>query len=255
MKRRFTKRHVGALVIGLALASWAQAQVGSTGDELPSADSIIDRYIEVTGGAAAYAARESNISRGTMTIGAAGITGQLEIHTRPGLQHTKLQLPNIGVIESGVKDGVAWESSFVMGPRILTGTEAEFALMGATPTGPLVLKDRFAGRETTGIEEVAGEPAYRVMLTRGEMSVAQLFSVESGRLLRTQMTLDTPLGKIPVEQTVEEYTDFGGIQTPSRMSINQAGNRVIVTVSSVEANVDIPDEEFAFPDEIQALIE
>ena len=100
MKRRFSKRHIGTLVIGLALMSWAEAQVGGAGDELPSADSVIDRYIEATGGAAAYEARKSDISRGTMTIGAAGITGQLEIHTRPGLQHTKLELPNIGVIES-----------------------------------------------------------------------------------------------------------------------------------------------------------
>ena len=141
------------------------------------------------------------------------------------------------------------------GPRILAGSEAEFAIMGATPTGPLTLKDHFTGRETTGIEDVGGEPAYRVVLTNDAISVTQFFSVESGRLLRTQMTIDTPLGAIPIEQTVEEYTDFGGIQTPSRVSISQAGNRVIIALNSVEANADIPDEEFAFPDEIAALIE
>lgn len=255
MKSRFSKIRISALILGLTWMSWAVAQNAGIGDQLPSADSILDRYIEVTGGAEAYERKTSEIMRGTMEIRAAGLAGQLEIQTRPGLQYTRIELPQVGVVESGVIDGIAWESNPIAGPRILAGSEAELSVRSAQPTGPLHLKEQFSEIETVGIEEVGGEPAYRVQLTGDAIAMTNFYSVDSGLLLKMQTTVDTPLGAIPVEQMVDEYSDFGGVLTPSRLSVNQAGSLVVITLNSAEANVDIPDERFDPPEAVQALLE
>ena len=44
-------------------------------DPLPSAESILDRYVEVTGGKQAYQKRKSEISRGTLEYPSLGIKG------------------------------------------------------------------------------------------------------------------------------------------------------------------------------------
>lgn len=255
MKLAFSKNCIGTLVLGLIGMSWAAAQEAGSGDALPSASSIFDRYIEVTGGADAYKQRTSETAQGTMEILAAGITGQLETQVRPGLQHTRIELPNIGVVESGVRDGVAWEMNPISGPRIMEGSEAEFTIRAAQPDAPLHWQEQYPEAKTAGTEDVGGEPAYRVVMTGDAMPVTMFFSVDSGLLLKTQLTLETQVGKIPVEQVVDNYTDFGGILTPSKTTVNQAGNQVIITLSSAETNVDIPDERFTPPDAVQALLE
>jgi hypothetical protein len=243
------------LVVGLTGVSSAIAQESAATADLPSAESILDRYVDVTGGADVYEALVSSVARGTMEIQAAGIVGQIEIHTKPGLQHTKLELPAVGVIESGVKDGIAWENSVITGPRILEGTEAEITLLGATPNAPLHWRDLYQAVETEGIEDVRGEPAYRVAQTvNDEFTATAFYSVESGLLVKTQMIVDTAVGTIPIEQFVDEYTEVDGLKSPSKLSISQAGTMVIMTFTSGEINAAIPDEQFEFPDAIQALL-
>jgi hypothetical protein len=255
VKLGFSKYHIGALVLGLTCMSWAAAQEAGSGDELPTAESILERYVEVTGGADAYEHRTSEIARGTMEIRAAGITGQLETQVRPGLQRTRIELPNIGVVESGVSDGVAWESNPISGPRILEGSEAEYTILSAQPNAPLHWQEQYPGAKTAGTEDVGGEPSYRVVMTDDVMPVTMFFSVDTGLLLKTQLTLETQVGKIPVEQVVDDYSDFGGILTPSKTTVNQAGNQIIITLNSAETNVDIPDERFAPPEAVQALLQ
>jgi hypothetical protein len=255
MKTRLLKRLAFGLVVGLTGVSWATAQESAATADLPSAESILDRYVEVTGGADVYEAIRSSVARGTMAIQAAGIVGQIEVHTRPGLQSTKVELPNVGVIQAGVKDGVAWESSVITGPRILQGTEADITLLGATPNAPLLWRELYQKVETVGIEDVRGEPAYRVAQTvNDEFTATAFYSVESGLLVKTQMMVDTAFGTIPIEQLVDEYSEIDGLMSPSKLSISQAGAMVVMTFTSGELNVEIPDEQFDFPDEIKALL-
>lgn len=252
---RISKRRFGVLLLGLSCMSWGLAQDSGSATELPPAASVFERYVEATGGAGAYVSRTSEVARGTMEIRAAGLVGQLEVRTKPGLQYTRVDLPNVGVIESGVKDGVAWESNPLTGPRILTGAEAEYTIRSAQPNAPLHWHEQYPDAQTTGIEEAGGEPAYRVAMMSGELSMTNFFSIESGLLLKSLIELETQIGRVPIELTVDDYTDFDGILTPSRTTMNQVGTQIVITVSSGEANVEIPDESFMPPEAVQALLE
>jgi hypothetical protein len=80
------------LVLGLMFLLWASAQPVSQ-NALPAAESILHRYIEVAGGAAAHKSRTSETLTGTFELAAAGITGQLPVILKPGLQRARIEFP------------------------------------------------------------------------------------------------------------------------------------------------------------------
>lgn len=255
MNRRSYLRKALGLALGMAFLPWAAAQQAASGDDLPSAKAIFDRFVEVTGGAAAYESLTSQVSSGTLEITAAGLKGQLQSFTRPGLQRTVIELPGVGLIESGVKDGVAWENNPITGPQVLSGAMAAYTVANARPDAPLSWAEASSSAETTGIVDVNGEAAYRVLQTfSGGDPIASLFGVESGLLLKMEFAAVTPVGNIPIEQFYEEYMDFGRIRAASRFVVRQAGQQTVITLTSVETNVEIPDERFDLPEAVQALL-
>ncbi len=250
MNRRSHGRNALGLVLGLVFLPWATTQQAASQSDLPSAESILDRYVEVTGGAAAYKSRTSEVASGTFAIVAAGLTGQLQGFLKPGMHHLIIELPGVGRIESGVKDGVAWASDPFAGPRILEGFQAELTIASARPGAAAHWREQYSAVETTGIEDVNGESAYRVVhsLAKGG-SVRGFYSVDSGRLLKLAFTAE-----VPVEQFLEEYKEVEGILTPTRVVQMAAGQRIVMTFTSLEANVEIPAERFDPPESVQALL-
>jgi len=226
------------------------AQEAASQGALPSAESILDRYVEVTGGAAAYKSRTSEAATGTFAIPAAGLTGQLRLFVKPGLIRTSIELPGVGLIESGVKDGVAWESNPVTGPRIAEGFQAQYTIANARPGAVAHWREVYSAVETVAIEDVNGEPTYRVVQTVGKGgSLAAFYSVESGLLAKVEYTAG-----VRVEQFFEAYSDVEGFLTPTRIVSMGAGQRTVVNITSLEANVEIPDERFDLPEGVQALL-
>ena len=49
-------------------------------DDLPKAETILDKYVDATGGKAAYAKVKSDISTGTMSMAAMGLSGKLTMY-------------------------------------------------------------------------------------------------------------------------------------------------------------------------------
>ena len=247
MNRRSHLRSALGCVLGLVFLPCASAQEAASPPGLPSAESILDRYVEVTGGAAAYGRRTSEAMTGTFQIVAANLTGELRMFVEPGLQRTSIELPGVGLIETGVNDGVAWAVDPIAGPRLLQGFEAEFTITSSRPGAPAHWREQFKTVETAGIDDVGGEPAYRVVQTLGGGgSFTSFYSVDSGLLAKIALG--------PVEQIYEEYSEFDGILTPSRIVTLNSGQRIIIDVASLDANVDIPDERFALPEAVKALL-
>lgn len=247
-----------ALVIASSWVSWAQAQEAAAPADLPPAASILDRYIEVTGGEEAYRNLTSTIARGTMEITAAGLTGQLEVYIEPGSSYTRIELPNVGLIESGVtKDGIAWENNVITGPRILAGGEADITVAGAHPAAQLHWREQYEEVATTGVEEIDGEEAYIVALTTASgFSMTQSYGIESGLLLKQRMTVSAPgVGELQIQQFFEDYQEFAGIVSPSRIVVDQGVAQTILSFTSGESNVDIPDERFEMPEAVQAIVQ
>src|SRR5437763_6729311 len=88
-------------------------------DALPKAETILDRFIEVTGGKAAYQKRKTEIANGTLEFTAQGLKGTLTRYSAdPDKSYSALDIEGVGKIEMGSGGGIAWEKSAILGPRL-----------------------------------------------------------------------------------------------------------------------------------------
>ena len=119
------------LILLLAVAGAGVTSVCGA-DRLPSAESILDRYVQVTGGKQAYEKRKSEIAHGTVEFPALGIKGTMTRYAaQPDKYYYTVDIAAIGKMEAGVTGSIAWENSAILGPRVKTGEERAEAIREA----------------------------------------------------------------------------------------------------------------------------
>jgi len=226
-------------------------------DTLPKPETILDRYIEVTGGKAAYEKHRTEVQTGTIEIPAQGMKGTFTHYAAaPDKTYSVIELEGMGKIEEeGSSDGVAWQTSPMTGGHVKTGVEKAQAMREATFNEPLNWRKLFTKVETTGTETINGEECYEVVLTPAEgKPETSYYSKKTGLLLRTIATIESPMGETEAKATVSEYKDFGGVLMPTKMIQKFGPQEAIMTIASVKVNESIPPERFAIPADIKALM-
>src|SRR6476659_1832212 len=106
------------VLAAVVLAMWAPA-VRAADEELPKADTLLDRYVEVTGGKAAYEKRRSEVVTLEMEFVGRGIKGTVTRYSDVSNNtYSSGQIEGVGKLEEGVYKGQAWENTAMMGPRL-----------------------------------------------------------------------------------------------------------------------------------------
>jgi zinc protease len=227
----------------------------TAGADLPTAESILDRFVEVTGGKAAYEKRKTEVVHGTVEITALGLKGTMvEYYQEPGKYYMAMDLSGVGKIESGLTDGVAWENSVLQGARIKTGEERAQAVREADMNGLFHWRVLYSKAEFAGEETVDGEPCYKLVMTPVEGKPETMyFEKKSGLMRKTSVVAASQFGDIPVESVSTEYRRFEDISAPAKIMGKMAGQELILNIQTVQTNQQIPAEKFALPDEVKAL--
>jgi outer membrane lipoprotein-sorting protein len=122
--------------------------------------------------------------------------------------------------------------------------------------GPLVNWQEKGHRlEMVGPDDAAGEPAWKLKLTRqgGEESFLWL-DAETFLEVRQAATRSMGPDEIEVETVVGDYREVDGLLLPHAMEIRPVGGppgapSQTVTIESYDLGAEIPDSEFAFPAE------
>lgn len=238
-----------ALIGGVACAA------PQTDEPLPKADTILDRYIEVTGGKAAYEKRKTAIETGTFEFKAQGLKGPVTRYAaEPAQEYSAIEIEGVGKMETGSSGGVAWEKSFI-GAHIKSGEEKIQAMREATFNAPIKWRELYKKAETAGIETIDGEPCYKVLLTPVEgKSETMYFEKKSGLAVKTTMVAVTQMGEIPFEATVADYKSFGGVMVPTKMIQSAGGQQFTITIQDVKINEEIPPDRFEPPADVKALL-
>ena len=238
-------------LLGAVTAAFVTAQA------LPKAETILDHYVEVTGGKAAYDQHTSEILMGTIAFPAQGLSGRLTRYgMAPDKEYSVVELGPIGKIESGVFDGVAWEKSAILGPRVKSGDERDQATREARFNAAADWRKIYTKAETAGTETVNGEECYKVTLTAATgKPETQYYSSKSGLLLKTTATAVSPMGEVAVEVEVSDYKKFGGVLYPTRSKQKAGEQELDIAITSVSLNEPIPAEYFQLPSEVKALVE
>ena len=251
MKRRFFAGNL-AMAVTLAMAGAGARAVAA--DDLPKAETILDKFVEATGGKAAYQKVHSEIDTGTMTI--SGITGtHMTYKAEPDKVYTEIVIQGVGKIQDGSNGKVAWSNSAIQGPHVKEGEEKEFSLITARFDSDVNWRSIFPKVETAGTEAVNGKDCYKVTLTpKTGRSMSRFYDKESGLLLKSVMTMTSAMGEVTVESTLEDYRKEGDLLRPHKISNKAMGQQFSVTVDKVEYNPEIPASRFDLPEEIQALL-
>jgi hypothetical protein len=250
MKKRLSLIFVFATAFTALGAPW------EADDPLPKAETILDRYIEVTGGQAAYEKRKSEISTGTVEFAAQNLKGSFTRYAaEPDKSYAAMDLAGVGKIETGSNDGVAWENSALLGPRVKTGEEKSQALREGLFNAQLNWRKMFSKVETAGMETVDGEDCYKVILTPSEgRPETTYYQKKSGLAVRTNTIVVNQMGELPMEVSITDYKDFEGVRMPTKLIQKVAGQEFTMTIQSVKVNPEIPPDRFELPAEVKAVL-
>jgi len=224
-------------------------------DPLPKGEAILDKYIEVTGGKAAYEEKHTEISSAIMEFVGKGVKANMtSYHAAPNKSYMVVEIEGIGKMEEGTDGSVVWERSALKGPRVKTGEERAVSLRAASIHHDTRWREFFETAECTGIEPIDGHICYRVVLTPKEgQPETRYYDKKSYLLVRTNMILKSEMGEVPAESSVGDYRTVEGILIPFQVKQKILGQEFTVTLQSVKTNVEIPKERFALPEDVKAL--
>jgi len=220
----------------------------------PSGDSLLERYIQKSGGAEAYAKAKNMAMSGTVTMPAQNITGTVTIFEEGEKSYTSMDFAGIGKIEEGYDGDIAWQNSALQGPRILEGDEKISAKRGATLGMITNWHDVYKEARTVGLEDVDGKPAWKVEMTAREGKPETFyFDRDSGLLVRVSAMFSTAMGEIKTESNLSDYRPIGGILTPFTMTEKAMSQNIVMHFNSVTYNAVIPKERFEVPPAVKSL--
>jgi hypothetical protein len=240
----------------LALAALVLSFGISTAEDLPDAATVLDGYIEATGGKAAHDRIENRVTKATFDLVGQGMTFDMTIYAaRPNRTYARVDSELTGTIEKGTDGTTVWELSPMTGPQIKQGQEKIDMLRESIFDRLVRWREVYAKAECVGVETVSDKPAYEVVLTPPDGRPQQYYFDKASRLLvQVAMTVENPMGTIPMVTRLDDYRDVDGILLPHRTTVEVLGQERVITTQSIEHNVDLPADRFDLPGEIRELL-
>jgi hypothetical protein len=243
-----------AAALLVSLFTFASA---ATADQTPTAEQVLDRFVEALGGVKAFDKLASTVTKATLAIPAMGVTIDVTIYAaRPNKFYSLAESPMIGKIERGTDGSIFWEKSTMQGPRVLEGEELADAMRDAKFEGLAYWRSIYDSVAVAGLDTVDGNPAYKVVLKpKDGKPRTYTFDVKSGFLVKTTNMVTTQMGEIPVVGYVTDYRKTGDLLQSFKTTMQIMGQDRVITVSGVEQNASIPDSVFALPVDIKEILE
>ncbi|MBI2188649.1 MAG: photosynthetic reaction center cytochrome c subunit [Acidobacteria bacterium] len=240
----------------------------------PSAESILDRYIEASGGAQRLKGLTSFVGRGTsVSFGGFGGGGDVEIVAQAPDKRATIILFKA---ETGRGDqvrsydgGTGWLRTplNVLGEFQLTGSDLDGARVDAQLSFPgqieQILTNLRTGPPATIVDlpaptsqsvlqqGVSSGQSHVVNVVQGDgprgLLVTLYFDQQSGLLLRELRYGGSPIGRIPTQIDFADYRDVSGIRLPFRITFAWLDGRDSIVLNDIRTNVPIDQAKFGRP--------
>src|SRR5580692_4375851 len=241
---------------------------------LPSPESILDKYIQASGGAQRLAGLTSIDATGTSTgFGGFGGGGAVEIAAKaPDKRATIILFKG----ETGRGDQIrtydgrtGWVRTplNVLGEYQLIGGDLDGARFDAQLSFPGQIKQILAnlktGPQTTisdlqmsqsqaAVQKNSGPgKTYKADVVQGTgprgLLVTLFFDTQTGLLLRELRYSNTPIGRVPTQIDFSDYRDVDGIKLPFRIAYVWLDGRDSIVLNEIKTNVPIDDAKFGRP--------
>lgn len=238
-------------VVGLALVA-----LPTVAQDLPSAASLIDKYIAAIGGEKVIRATKGMHQTGTMDMPAMGMSAEMDMYLAPPNRMVmKMNLPQVGEVNTGYDGTVGWVDNPMTGPMLMEGDQLEDAIEQADFYADLNYAQRYESMETVEQVDFAGESAYKVKLVDADgKETLEYFSVDSGLKIGFEAEQASEMGTMMVVTELRDYKDFDGRMIPTTSVAKMMGMEMTMTINSIEFE-EVDDSVFALPDNIKTLVE
>jgi photosynthetic reaction center cytochrome c subunit len=240
----------------------------------PTADSILDKYIQASGGAQRLAALTSIDAKGTSAgFGGFGGGGAVEIAAKfPDKRATIILFKaetNRGDQIRTYNGETGWVRTplNVLGEYQLIGGDLDGARFDAQLSFPgqikKILTNLKVGNPTTVTDlqmsrsqadvQKGGTPAktYTVDVVQGTgqrgLLVTLYFDRQTGLLVRELRYSETPIGRVPTQIDFSDYREVNGMKFPFRIAYVWLDGRDSIILDDVKTNVPIDETKFGRP--------
>jgi outer membrane lipoprotein-sorting protein len=245
-----------AVLAATSAGAWADQAAEQKGAEL------MDKFVEVTGGKAAYEAIKSRIVKAEATMPGGGMTGKMEVHAAyPDKFRASVEMPG-GNFERGSDGKTVWISHPSFGASILEGADRVSAIRESTQDRFGQWRRIYEKAEYTGDGEVNGAACSKVVLTLKpidpnveEAPVTAYIAKDSGLIVKWTTQMTTPQGELEVDVRLGDYKKVGDVLIPHTMKVSAQGLEQSVTVQEMQVNVEIPVDKFELPEAVKAQLE
>lgn len=225
------------------------------GQGLPTADQILDKYLQALGGAERLRTITSFIATGSaIGYGELGGNAEFRIFAKAPNQRTTLitykDHPERG-ISAWIFDG---RTGWIRTPRGLLG---EYELNGGELDGAqLEAQLSFPGQITQSLtnwqgaaRQSIGDRDFMVVQGSGPRNfLATLyFDPQSGFLVRLVRYTPSPIGRIPTQIDYSDYRDVGGVKFPFEYKFTWLDGRYTAKLNDLKTNVAVDKEVFDRP--------
>lgn len=212
-------------------------------------DSILDDYLKAVGGKSAIEKLTSRHGKGSFEMAAMGMKGSMEIFAKaPNKMLLKMDVPGFGAVQEGYDGAVAWSQNPAQGLREKAGVELAIAKRSAQFHRDARLKELYPKMDLKGEQAVDGRATYLVEATPVEgASERWYFDKETKLLVRMEMEIEGPMGKLPITSDMSDYREINGVKIPWTIKQQAGPMQMAIRVEEMKANTAIDDEMFKKP--------
>lgn len=217
----------------------------------PTAEQILDKYIQARGGAQRLAGLTSYIAKGTSAgYGPESEQRPLEIYAKAPGQRATIIHTRSGDNTITFDGRVAWHAEPLRPVTVLplTGGELDGAKLDAEMAFPGQIK-QVLSKWRVGRPSIVNDRKVQVVqgATASGAMATLYFDDETGLLVRVLRYSNSPVGRVPTQIDYSDYRDVAGIKMPFRWTFGWLDGRENVELASIQPNVPIDPAKFAKP--------
>lgn len=242
---------LAACVLVMSLMAVAQDKPAAKSDTagLPSAESLVDKYLAAIGGKEAVLKAKSRLIKGNIEMATMGLKGTAQIYAKaPDKMLTVIDIAGFGMIQQGYNGKIGWSQDPLTGVRELKDSELTMMKRSVEFHRDVKLKELYPKMVVKEKSKVGDAEAYVVEATPVEGTPERLFfDIKTGLLIRTDFEFEGPQGKMQFENFLEDYRLVDGVKMA--FTLRQVNPAISITtkIDEVKQNVPIEDSKFEKP--------
>ena len=216
----------------------------------PSVDQILDRYLDASGGRAAWQKLHSRVSKGTVDVPTAGASGTVEVHEKaPDRVLITVNIAGTSFTQ-GFDGTVGWSNDPQNGVREQTGAELAETKRDADFYHALDFRKLYPKASAAGTERIGDKSAYAIEATPAEGGDPDkvYFDVQTGLLIRAITQHHNPDGSVePFQEDFDDYRTQDGVTIPFTIHQTNPQMSFTIKIDEVHHNVELSNAEFNKP--------